>query len=269
MKIYRDLWCSNSNHEKNSKKTETSWGKVADWYDEMLEEKDNTYQKNVILPNVLRLMAIKKNESVLDLACGTGFFAREFFKMGGKIIGADISAELIEIAKEKSPKEIEYFASSADDLSKIENSSVDKIAIILAIQNIENISGVFNECNRVLKNGGKLFLVMNHSAFRIPKQSSWGFDEKNKIQYRRMDDYMSESKTKIEMHPGKIGSESTVSFHRPLQVYFKILKKNGFCVSGLEEWISDKKSQPGPRAESEDKARNEFPMFLFIGAMKI
>lgn len=250
-------------------KTNTSWGKVAGWYDEMLEEKDNTYQKNIILPNILRLMNIMKNESVLDLACGTGFFAREFFRMGGKVTGIDISSELIEIAKKNSPKEIEYFASSADDLSGIKNGSIDKIAVILAIQNIENISGVFRECSRVLKDGGKIFLVMNHPAFRIPKKSSWGFDEKNKIQYRRMDEYLSESKTKIEMHPGKDNGEQTVSFHRPLQVYFKALKKNGFCVTGLEEWISDKKSQPGPRAESEDKARKEFPFFLFMEATKI
>lgn len=254
--------------KENKRKIETSWGKVAGWYDEMLEENDDTYQKNVILPNILRLMDIKKNESVLDLACGTGFFSREFLKIGGKVIGADISPELVEIAKKNSLKEIEYFLSSADDLSKIKSNSIDKIAFILAIQNIENISAVFSECNRVLKDGGKIFMVMNHPTFRIPKQSSWGFDEKNKIQYRRLDEYMSESKIKIEMHPGKKDNHQTVSFHRPLQVYFKTLKKNGFCVTGLEEWISDKKSQPGPRAQAEDKARKEFPMFLFVEARK-
>lgn len=252
-----------------SKNTETSWGNVALWYDKMLEEKGSTYQKNVILPNTLRLMDIKKRETVLDLACGTGFFAREFFKKGAKIIGADISPELIEIARKNSPKEIEYLVSPADKLRQIKDGSVDKIAIILAIQNIENISGVFGECARVLKNGGKLFLIMNHPAFRIPKKSDWEFDEKSKIQYRRIDEYLSESKTKIEMNPGKEDGENTISFHRPLQVYFKTLKKNGFCVSGLEEWISDKKSQSGPRATAEDKARKEFPLFLFIEAEKL
>ena len=92
--------------KRDSRKTETSWGKVADWYDEMLEERDNSYQNNVILPNILRLMDIKKDEIVLDLACGNGFFSREFFKKGAKVIGVDVSPELIEIAKKKSPKEI-------------------------------------------------------------------------------------------------------------------------------------------------------------------
>ena len=255
--------------KKVSKNTDTSWGNVALWYDEMLEEKENTYQKNVILPNVLRLADIKKGETVLDLACGTGFFAREFFKKGARVIGVDISPELIEIARKNSPKEISYFVSPADSLGQVKDGSIDKVVIILAIQNIENISGVFGECKRVLKTGGKIFLIMNHPAFRIPKKSDWEFDEKSKIQYRRITEYMSESKIKIEMRPSENDSEQTISFHRPLQVYFKTLKKNGFCVTGLEEWISDKKSQSGPRATAEDKARKEFPLFLFMEAKKL
>lgn len=250
------------------KKTNTSWGNVALWYDELLEKNEDTYQKNVILPNILRLVNIKPNEQILDVACGSGFFTKEFFQKGGNIKGADISPELIEIAKKNSPEEIKYFISSADNLEAIKDKSVAKVIIILALQNIENISGVFSECGRVLKDNGKILLVINHPTFRIPKQSSWGFDEKSKIQYRRTDEYMSESKVKIEMNPGKVDGKNTVSFHRPLQVYFKTLKKNGFCVTGLEEWVSNKKSQPGSRAESEDKARKEFPLFLFMEATK-
>lgn len=246
-------------------KSKTSWGKAADWYDKLLAE-EKTYQKDVILPNLLRLMDVKKGEAVLDLACGQGFFTREFYKRGASAIGADISGKLIEIARENSPKEIKYEVASADNLKFLPNKSVNKIAIVLAIQNIENVSGVFAECARVLKRGGKLFIVMNHPAFRIPKASEWGWDEKNKIQYRRTDEYLSESKVKIQTHPGDKPAEYTISFHRPLQFYFKLLGKNGFCVSRLEEWNSNKKSQPGPRAKAEDKARKEIPLFLFIEA---
>ena len=72
----------------------TSWGEVAAWYDEMLTDK-NTFQLKVILPNLTRLMAIKKGEMVLDLACGTGFFARAWKKQGAQVTGSDISKELI------------------------------------------------------------------------------------------------------------------------------------------------------------------------------
>ncbi|MDO8429942.1 MAG: class I SAM-dependent methyltransferase [bacterium] len=225
------------------------------------------YQKDLILPNLLRLLDIKKGETILDLGCGPGFFAKEFSKKGAKIIGADIAEELILIAKKNFP-EGDFSVSPADNLKSVKDKSVDKITLILAIQNMENLQGVFAECNRVLKPNGKLFLVMNHPAFRVPKASSWGWDEENKIQYRRIGSYISESKTKIQMHPGENPDEFTLSFHRSLQVYFKALQKSGFSVTRLEEWNSNKKSEPGPRREAEDRIRKEIPLFLFLEARK-
>ena len=109
---------------------------------------------------------------------------------------------------------------------------------------------------------------MCSEAFRIPKRSSWGFDQEKNIQYRRVDEYISESEIAISMHPGTDSKSVTVSFHRPLQSYFKALRKAGFSVTRFEEWTSDKHSQPGPRANAENKARKEFPLFLALEAKK-
>lgn len=246
---------------------ETSWGNVAKWYDEIVEEK-GSYQKDVILPNILRLTDIKKDEKVLDLACGQGFFAGEFAKLGAKVTASDISPELIKIAKEKN-KNIDFVVSPADNISYLKDGIIDKITLVLAIQNIENINGVFKECQRVLRSGGKFFIVLNHPAFRIPKGSSWVFDEEKDIQYRRTDFYLSELKTKIDMTPGSEANKKfTISFHRPIQTYFKLLKNNGFSVGNLEEWISDRKSEPGKRQKAENRSRKEFPLFMMIEAVK-
>ncbi|MCX6718978.1 MAG: methyltransferase domain-containing protein, partial [Candidatus Taylorbacteria bacterium] len=185
-----------------------------------------------------------------------------------------------------------YHTAPADSLSFLENGSVDSVVIVLAIQNIENLSGTFSECARILKKGGRLFMVINHPAFRIPKRSSWQWEESNsfatdenpdsssklkagedsnsKKQYRRVDAYMSERCEKIDMTPGESSEAKkkfTVTFHRPLQVFFKALKKSGFAVTRLEEWISHKKSEKGPRAEEEDRMRKEIPMFLCFEAI--
>lgn len=82
----------------------TSWGKVAEWYSDLLEKQEGTYQKDLILPNLLRLMEIKKGETILDLACGQGFFSREFLKSGAKVMGVDVSRELIHLARELTKK---------------------------------------------------------------------------------------------------------------------------------------------------------------------
>jgi ubiquinone/menaquinone biosynthesis C-methylase UbiE len=253
----------------------TSWEHVAEWYDRLLEgDGAGTYQKELILPNLLRLMDLKPGDRVLDLACGQGFFTREFFKIAKNVTGVDASKTLIALAKEHSPSsghgKIDWQVAEADKLPFLKDGSIDKAVIVLALQNMEDIAGVFKECARVIKPGGSLFFVLNHPAFRIPKASGWGWDEKEKVQYRRIDRYISELKVPIDMHPGqKSGGGQTLSFHRPLQSYFKALGKAGFGVVGMEEWNSHKKSEPGPRAVAEDRARKEIPLFLCLVCRKI
>ncbi len=247
-------------------KPSTSWGPVADWYDSLLSA-PGTYQQDVILPNLLRLLDPKKSDTLLDIGCGQGFFAKHFSARGAAVTGLDISPELIAIAEKAAP-DAGFFVGSAENLSTIKDKSITSAYSILAIQNIKNTGAVFAECARVLKANGRLALVLNHPAFRIPKQSAWGWDDTTKTQYRRVDSYLSEISVPIDMHPGKKDSVATISFHRPLQYYFKLLANNGFVITRLEEWISHKKNGPGPRAAAENKARHEFPLFLYLEAKK-
>jgi len=252
---------------------DTSWEKAADWYDRALAG-EGTYQKELILPNMLRLMDIQRGDAILDLACGPGFFSREFAAKGARVIGVDASRALIDIARrpvlrDASPDAPAFRVAHADAIPFLKNKSIDSAVIILALQNMENIAGVFRECARVLKPGCPLHAVVNHPAFRIPHESSWGWDEEHAAQYRRIDRYLSESKAKIQTHPGGRPQDYTWSFHRPLQFYVKALHKAGFTLKILEEWNSHKKSEPGPRAKAEDRARKEIPLFLYFGAVRI
>lgn len=247
-------------------KSDTSWGNVAEWYDEFLETSKDSYQKQVILPNILRILNLKKKDHVLDLACGQGFFSRQFAQTGAQVIGVDTSVELIALARARSPKQIIYHVLSADRLKGIASKSFDAITIILALQNIKNIADVFAECKRVVAPHGRVVIVINHPAFRIPKQSSWGWDSTRSAQYRRVDSYLTESQIAIDMHPGAKQKQTTISFHRPLQTYINTLAKHDFVVTRMEEWISHKQSMKGPRQAAENHSRKEIPLFLMIEA---
>lgn len=255
----------------------TSWEPVAGWYDEMLAGND-TYQAKVILPNLLRLVP-PKGKRIIDIACGQGFFSLAFAEKGADVLGVDVSKELIGLARKhaldaKIPRTNPHFdVSTADNIASAGNNYFDAALIVLALQNIKEMNGALREASRVLKNNGTLALVLNHPCFRIPKESAWGYDEKTKVQYRRIDKYGRPFAVEIDMTPGANQGANqraihTKSFHRPLQDYFKALSTAGFRVSGLEEWISHKHSNPGPRALAEDSARKEFPMFLAIVARK-
>ena len=244
-----------------------SWNAVATWYDDHLG-KDDSYHKSVILPNLTRLVAPKRGETIVDIACGTGFFTNAFAKEGATMTGIDVGEELIAIAR-KNGAMVSYHVGSAEKIDIIADNAKDKAIIVLAIQNIEHTQKVFNEAFRIVKKGGSFHIVMNHPAFRIPKASAWEFDAIKKVQFRRIDSYLSESRSEIDMHPGITGSAKTVSFHRPLQYYVKALAKAGFVIDKLEEWSSQKVSDSGPRAKAENDARKEFPLFLYLGAKKI
>ncbi len=251
----------------------TSWGGVADWYDRLLKQDEDSYQRRVILPNLLRLMAIAPGERILDVACGPGFFSAAFVHAGGEVTGVDVDERLVALARRNVPapdrgkRGARFLVAPSDRLRGVPDASADKAVVVLAVQNIDDVKGTFAECRRALVPGGRLYLVMNHPAFRVPKSSSWGWDRKG-AQYRRVDKYLTEGKVRIAMHPGDEPELSTVSFHRPLQFYVKALAKNGFLVANLEEWTSHKKSDSGPRAAEENRARREIPLFLFLEAVR-
>ncbi len=251
--------------KKNTQKT-TSWGGEADWYSEHLAQ-DDTYHAKVILPNLLRIIDPKKGQNVLEIGCGEGFFARELAHVGASVTACDIAPELIEIGKKKGGK-IAYKVSKAQDLSWVADASFDVVLAVLTLQNMERIDTVMKEVRRVLKKDGRFIFVLNHPTMRIPKASHWGYDDEGKIQYRRLDAYLSQRKLVIDMHPGKKQKQTSVtySFHRSLQEYMKVLKGVGFCITRLEEWISHKTSEPGPKAKAENTARKEFPLFMMLEA---
>lgn len=260
-------------------KKDTGWGRVAEWYHETVEDRAS-YQRDLIMPNLMRLIDIKPGQKILDLGCGEGIFTRRFAKTGAEVTAIDISRELIEIAKRASVDEGEYykfqplfFVSDAATIPMVESSSQDVVVITLALQNMERATDVLRECSRVLKSGGQLFITLNHPAFRGIKRSDWSWSEKGDVQYRRVWRYMSESREKIDMTPstgsgrgpGAQGAgEQTISFNRPLQFYVKHIGKAGMAVVNMEEWVSNKNSLPGPRAAAENIARNEIPLFMCI-----
>ncbi|NGX38320.1 MAG: Demethylmenaquinone methyltransferase [Chlamydiae bacterium] len=246
-----------------AKQSKTSWESSAKWYDETVGQKGHYYHENVIFPKLLKMMELEKNDKVLDLACGQGVLSRKIPKIVD-YVGVDISKSLIKAAKirEKGANR-RFFVQDVTKKWAFQERDFTHGAILLALQNLEDpLSALKNTCKHLVS-GGKLFLVLNHPCFRIPRQSHWGIDEAKKMQYRRMDAYLTPQKIPIQMHPGV-----TWSFHHSLSAYSKMLREAGFCILEMQEWVSDKKST-GAKARMEDRARREFPLFLAIACQKI
>lgn len=240
----------------------TSWQNSAKWYQENVGEEGHYYHRHVILPELLK--KIPKDARLLDLACGQGVLGRQI-PSTVTYQGLDIAPDLIKYAKnqDKNPKH-QYLVQDATKPFNLKKK-FSHAAIILAIQNIDPLEPLLENVKDHLEPGGELLIVMNHPCFRIPRQSSWEIDQAKKIQFRRLDRYLTPLTIPIKTHPGKTDSVETLSFHRPLSAYTKALTQASFAVTEIDEWISNKEST-GPKAKMENRAREEFPLFLFIKA---
>lgn len=241
----------------------TSWEKSADWYDGIIGERGSELYQAVVIPGALGLLAPKRGERVLDLGCGQGVFSRALAQEGCQVTGVDAAPTLIQKARTYPVKPpVRYLARDAAQIEDL--GEFDAASAILCVQNMEHLDVVSAAAAKVLKPGGRMLWVVNHPAFRIPRQTSWGNDAATKVQYRRIDAYSSTLSIPIIMHPGRPDSETTTSFHRSLQTLTGTGFGAGLRLAGIEEWYSHKESQPGPRAAAENRSRKEFPLFLAL-----
>jgi SAM-dependent methyltransferase len=248
----------------------TSWENSASWYSAHTGEKGHYYHQAIILPNLLRILGAQKGSlsSFLDLGCGPGVLARAI-PQTTTYWGVDASPSLIAEAKKTTTHPNAHF--SIADITRnfnLNKKDFDCACFILSLQNIDNAGEAISQAFKHLRTNGSLLIVLNHPCFRIPRQSSWQVDSTDKIRYRRINRYNTPFSVPIQTHPGRgVQSPVTTSFHRPLGDYVQLLIQSGFVITGLEEWVSDKKSQ-GKMAKMEDRSRFEIPLFLSLLAKK-
>jgi len=250
------------------KKPVTSWQSSQKWYKKSVGLCGNYYHQHVILPNLLRLMNARDADSILDLGCGQGILERALPK-NCTYIGIDASPSLIEFAhKNARSQKHEFMVADATKRLPQNRSDFSHAVFLLSLQNMENAQSALMNTANYLRTGGRLYIVLNHPCFRIPRQSSWQIDEEKKIEYRRIDRYLSPLKIPVSTNPGsQERSPLTWSFHNPLSDYFGFLRDAGLLTETVEEWASDKESE-GKAARMENRARAEFPLFLTLVAKK-
>lgn len=254
---------------RRGKGPRTSWDPVADWYDGWVGKHGSRYHQQVAIPSLLALLGPQPDEQILDIGAGQGVLAPHILEAGAHYTGVDVSRRLLRRARHYH-KQGRFLFGDARSLEEVEGlaaGAYDAAVFLLSIQDMNPLEPVLASAAWTLKPDGRLVILMTHPCFRIPRQSGWGWDEKRKLRYRRVDTYLTPLPVPMKAHGGNQGV--TRSYHRPLHTYVNGLAASGLLVNRLEEIPAHDVMGSGSRSKAHKRADEEIPLFLGIRAIKM
>lgn len=277
---HREIRTTNITDAEGRPAGQAGWEHVAPWYASYVSTGRSDHHAKTVLPGAARLLNLNEGDRLLDIGCGEGVFERWLGEHcpGIHTTGVDASEALIERATTEAAPNSTFMAGDARSLADLplEPASFDACVSVLALMNIDPIDDVLRGVAPLLRPGAAFVFVILHPAFRSPGISHWGWtaapDDDRRVQFRRVDAYLSDRASQIVMNPGAAAAGAdtvtTTTHHRPIGRYIEGLALAGFVVDAIEEWASARTSEPGPNAAEENRAREEFPMFLAIRAIR-
>jgi ubiquinone/menaquinone biosynthesis C-methylase UbiE len=250
---------------------ETSWERVATWYDGWVGDRGSAYHRELAIPAVLDLLQPRRGEAILDVGGGQGVLAPYLVEAGARVTVVDASARLIAAAKRRHGRlrDARFLVGDARRLpavAGIEEGAHDAAVFMLSIQDMDALEDVVRGVDWALAPSGRVVLLMTHPAFRQPRHSGWGVDEGRKLTYRRIDGYLGEMAVPMKSLGGGL---PTRSFHRPISTYVNHLAEAGFGTDAMLE-IPDlpPEQRPGRAARGDARANAEIPIFLGLRAVR-
>ena len=107
---------------------------------------------------IIKKAVLRDGDNVLDVACGNGYLLGELSKKARvNAFGVDIAENMIASARERYPA-CTFTVGPSAPLS-FENESMDVITVSCAFHHFENPQNFADECLRVLKVNGKVFIA--------------------------------------------------------------------------------------------------------------
>jgi malonyl-CoA O-methyltransferase len=137
-------------------------------YDEWSEryDTDENLTRDLDRHVTREVLAGQHFDSILELGCGTGKNTAFLVQIGTQVHALDFSQGMIERAREKVKTEnVKFTVTDLTQSWPCEDEACDLIVCNLVLEHVEDLSFIFSEASRVLKENGK-FLIDELHPFR-------------------------------------------------------------------------------------------------------
>jgi ubiquinone/menaquinone biosynthesis C-methylase UbiE len=209
----------------------TSYDDIAEWYDEWVGTRSK--REDPYFPAVETLMGEVAGRRICDLACGQGRVARYLAGLGARVVGIDLSARLLAIARrheEAEPRGVEYLQADVACLDAEALGTFDGVVCHMALMDIADLTATLRGVASLLQPGGWFVFSILHPCFHTAQS---GDVESLAGMVRTIGRYFDEGWWRSDTRtgpPGKVGA-----YHRTLSTYVNALLDVGLQIVRMSE----------------------------------
>jgi 2-polyprenyl-3-methyl-5-hydroxy-6-metoxy-1,4-benzoquinol methylase len=220
------------------------WDRNADFWNERMGD-GNDFHRLLIGPTQERLLGLRPGETVLDIGCGNGQFARRMAQLGGRVLALDVSPRMIENARANTPENQEHIeyrvidATNRSALAALGKHRFDAAVCTMAMMDMASIDPLVSSLGSLLKAEGRFVFSVLHPCFNsagVKLVAEEGTTAAGDLVTRycvTVSEYMHPKPTKGVAMKGQPAPQ--YYFDRPISALFNTCFKSGFALDGIEE----------------------------------
>ncbi len=211
-------------------------------------------------PTIRAMLPDLRNQAVVDLGCGFGWFCRWAREQGAsRVLGLDVSENMLARAEAGTADQAISYARADLEQFTLPPAGFGLAYSSLALHYIENLDGLFETIWKALVPGGELVFSIEHPMCTAPSNPGW-VDHAAGYKTWPVDHYSIEGPRVTDWL-----AKGVIKQHRTIAHYLNALLRHGFAIRRVEEWAPD---DAQITARPELAIERESPPFLLLRATR-